>query len=104
MNEEIVLVQELDTTERRTKGFGSSDTAINNQVGTGPNLLTKSPHQNLSNTSLSEPIKNMKKKRCQEAPKPEMMTQEVRTSANLLSSISGKLQDDRTSQTARIIL
>ena len=64
MNEEIVLVKELDTTERGTKGFGSSNTKMNKQVGTGANLLTKSPHQNLSNTSLSEPIKNMKKKAC----------------------------------------
>ena len=41
MNEEIVLVKELDTTERGTKGFGSSDTKMNKQVGTGANLLTK---------------------------------------------------------------
>ena len=62
MNEEIILVEELDTTERGTKGFGSSDTEMNKQVGTGANLLTKSPHQNLPNTSLSEPIECMKKK------------------------------------------
>ena len=56
MDEEIVLVKELDITEREAKGFGSSDTEMSKQVGTGANLLTKSPHQNLSNTSLSEPI------------------------------------------------
>ena len=45
MDEEMVVVKELDTTERGTKRFRSSDTEMNKQVGTGANLLTKSQHQ-----------------------------------------------------------
>ena len=40
MGEEIVLVKEVDITERGVKGFGSSDTGMNEQVATGANLLT----------------------------------------------------------------
>ena len=40
-SEEAVLVENLETTERGTKGFGSSDMELTNQVGTGPDLLTK---------------------------------------------------------------
>ena len=91
MNEEIILVGELDTTERGTKGFGSSDTEMNKQVGTGADLLTKSLHQNFSSNSLSEPTENRKKNGCQEAPRPAMMTEQVRTGANLLTKHSWKV-------------
>ena len=37
MNEDIVVVKELDTTKRGMKGFGSSDTEMNKQVGTSAN-------------------------------------------------------------------
>ena len=85
MDEEMVIVKELDTTERGVKGFASSDTEMNKQVGTSANLLTKSPHQNLPDTSRSE---TMKKKGCQGAPRPGMITQQVRTGADLLTKHS----------------
>ena len=78
----MVVVKELDTTERGTKGFGSSDTEMNKQVGTGANLLTKSPPQNFSRTSLSKRLGRDR----QETPRPGMMTQRVRTSADLLTN------------------
>ena len=40
-SEEAILVENLETIERGTKGFGSSDMELIKQVGTGPNLLTK---------------------------------------------------------------
>ena len=40
-SEEAILVEKLETTERGTKGFGSSEMELTKQVGTGPNLLTK---------------------------------------------------------------
>ena len=46
--EEAILVENLETTERGTKGFGSSDMELTKQVGTGPNLLTKPPTQEKS--------------------------------------------------------
>ena len=70
MDEEIVLVKERDNTERGAKGFGSSDTEMNKQVGTG----AKSPHQNLPCTSLSKLCENMKEKGCQGTPRPGIMT------------------------------
>ena len=36
-SEEAILVENLETTERGTKGFGSSAKELTNQVGTGPN-------------------------------------------------------------------
>ena len=68
MNEEIVLVKELDITERGTKGFGSSDTEMNKQVSTSANLLTKTPHQKLA------------------TPSQPTMTKQVRTGVDLLTN------------------
>src|SRR6201995_2255711 len=87
MDEEIVLVKELDITERGAEGFGSSDTGMSKQVGTGANLLTKSPHQNSSRTSLNSRLRRDR----QETPRPGMMTQQVRTSADLLTKHSRKV-------------
>ena len=91
MDEQMVMVKELVTTERGAKGIGSSDTRMNKQVGTGANLLTKSPHQNWHGTSLSEPGESMKKKGCQETPRPRTMTQQVHTGANLLTKHSWEI-------------
>ena len=83
-NKEILLVKELDTDERGTKGFGSRDNMMNKQVGTGTDLLTKSPHQNFSRTSLN----NRLGRHHQETPRPGMMTQQVHTGADLLTKHS----------------
>ena len=40
-SKEAILVENLETTERGTKGFRSSDMELTKQVGTGSNLLTK---------------------------------------------------------------
>ena len=40
-SEEAILVENLETTESGTKGFGSSDMGLTKLVGTGPNSLTK---------------------------------------------------------------
>ena len=42
-DEEAILVEDLETTERGAKGFGSSNMKLIKQVGTSVNLLTKSP-------------------------------------------------------------
>ena len=84
MDEEMVLVKELDITERGAKGFGSSDTEMSKQVGTGANLLTKSSPQNFSRTS---PNDRLGKDR-QETPGPGMMTQQVHTGVDLLTKHS----------------
>ena len=99
MDEEIVLVKELDSTEREAKGFGSSDTEMSKQVGTGANLLTKhswevpgrsdqpnSHNQSLSEKVLSEHSKNQPDRGCRETPSQPMMTKQVRTGANLLTN------------------
>ena len=52
LSEEAILVGNLGTTKRGTKGFGCSDMELTKQVGTGSNLLTKSTTQEKS--SLSE--------------------------------------------------
>src|SRR6201995_467049 len=89
MDEEIVLVKELDITERGEKGFGSSDTEMNKQVGTSANLLTKSPHQNFSRTSLSNRLRRDR----QETPRLGIMTQQVRTGADLLTKHSREVTE-----------
>ena len=47
-SEEAILVENLETTERGAKGFGSSDMELIKQVRTGADLLIKSPTQEKS--------------------------------------------------------
>lgn len=47
-DKEAILVEDLETTERGAKGFGSSHMKLIKQVGTSANLLTKLPTQEKS--------------------------------------------------------
>ena len=84
-SEEAILVENLETTERGTKGFGSSDMELTKQVGTGPNLLTK----------LSTQEKSSLKKTTQGAshgtPRPRKTSLQVRPWADLLTNQSQKV-------------
>ena len=82
-SEEGILVENLETTERGTRGFRSNDMELSKQVRTGADLLIKSPTQEKS--SLSEPS--------QEASldTPRTRPLQVRTSADLLTNQSQKV-------------
>ena len=84
-SEEAILVENLETTERGTKGLGSSDMELTKQVGTGPNLLTKLPIQE----------KGLRKKTTEGAfhrmPRPRETSLQVRTCADLLTNQSQKV-------------
>ena len=79
------MVENLETTERGTKGFGSSDMELTKQVGTGLHLLTKSSTQEKSSS----------KKTTQGAthgtPRPSKTSLQVRTGADLLTNRSRKV-------------
>ena len=62
---------------------------MSKQVGTGANLLTKSPHQNLSRSSLN----NRMGRDRQEMTKPGRKTQQVRTGADLLTKHSREVAE-----------
>ena len=84
-SEEAILVENLETTARGTRGFGSSDMELTKQVGTGPNLLTK----------LSPQEKSSLRKTTQGAshgtPRPRKTSLQVRNCADLLTNESQKV-------------
>ena len=80
VSEEVRLVGNLETTERGTKGFGNSYMEVTKQVGTGPNLLTKSSTQEKS--SLKETTQGA----LHRTPRPRKTSRQVRTSADLLTN------------------
>src|SRR6201999_3019812 len=82
MDEEIVLVKELDITERGVEGFGSSDTEMITERSDQPNSHT----QSLSEKVLSEHFENQPNRGCRKTPNQPMMTKQVHTGANLLTN------------------
>ena len=87
LNTEAILVQNLEATIKETKGFGSSDWEVTKQVGTSADLLTKPPSKETKG-SLSE---SLSKKSSQDTPRPQMMTKQAATGAELLSKQSWKV-------------
>ena len=84
-SEEAILVENLETTERGTKGFGSSDMELIKQVRTGADLLIKSPTQEKSSlgaTTQGAP---------HGTPRPRRTSLQVCTSADLLTNQSQKI-------------
>ena len=84
-SEEAILVENVETTERGTNGFGSSDMELTKQVCTSPNLLTKSSTQ--EKCSLSEITQGAS----HGTPRPRKTTLQVRTCADLLTNQSQKV-------------
>ena len=78
-------MENLETTERGTKGFGSSDMELTKQVGTGPNLLTKLPTQ--ENSSLKKTTEGAS----HGTPRPRETSLQVRTCPDLLTNQSQKV-------------
>ena len=79
-SEEAILVENLETTERGKKGFGSSDIELTKQVGTGPNLLTK------LSTQESSSLRETTQGGSHGTPRPKKTFLQVRTSADLLTN------------------
>ena len=67
-SEEAILVENLENTERGTKGFGSNDRELTKQVDTCPNLLTKSSTQEKSALKETIPL--------QAGTGPDLLTQQ----------------------------
>ena len=84
-SEEAILVENLETTERGTRGFGSSDMELTKQVGTGPNSLTKLSIQERS--LLRGPTQGAS----HGMPRPKKTSLQVRTGADLLTNQSRKV-------------
>ena len=84
-SEEAILVENLETTERGTKGFGSSDMELTKPVGTGPNLLTNLSTQERS--SLRETTQGAS----HGAPRAKKTSPQVCTCADLLTNQSQKV-------------
>ena len=84
-SKEAILVENLETTERGTKGFGSSDMELIKQVRMGADLLIKSP--TLEKSSLRETTQGAP----HGMPRPRRTSQQVRTSADLLINQSRKI-------------
>ena len=84
-SEEAILVENLETTERGKKGFGSSDMELIKQVRTGADLLIKSPTQEKS--SLRETNQGAP----HWTPRPRTTSLQVRTSVDLLTNQSQKV-------------
>ena len=84
-SEEAILVENLETTERGIKWFGSSHMELTKQVGTGPNLLTQSSTQEKS--SLRETTQGAS----HGTPRPRKTFLQVRTCADLLTNQSQKV-------------
>ena len=86
LSEEMVLVQDLESTRRGAKGFGSSYKILTKQSGTSTGLLTKLPPKDKGPPSESLPKKNF-----QEMPRPQMMTKQSGAGAGLLNNQSWKV-------------
>ena len=84
-SEEAILVENLETTERGTKWFGSSDMDLTKQVGTGPNLLTKLLTQERSS------VRETTKGASHGTPRPRKTSLQVRSCADLLTNRSQKV-------------
>ena len=84
-SEEAILVENLETTERGTKGFGGSDMELTKQVGTGPNLLTKLSTQEKSS------LKKTTEWASHGTPRPRETSLQVRTCVDLLTNQSLKV-------------
>ena len=83
--EEAILVENLETTERGTKWFGSIDIELTKQVGTGPNLLTKL----LTQEKCS--LKKTTQGTSHGTPRPRKTSLQVRTCADLVTNQSQKV-------------
>ena len=98
-SEEAILVENLETTERGTKGFGSSDMELTKQVSTGPNLLTNrsqkvtgrsdkegshNQHPKVAEDQLSEPAQEAS----QRTPRTKTIPLQVGTGPDLLTKQS----------------
>ena len=95
INDEAILVQDLETTTRGTKGFGSRDKGVTKQVGAVPDCLAISPErvqedqtpktatiniQEEAESSLNQKARND----CQEVPRAQVMTKQGSKCARLL--------------------
>ena len=84
-SEEAILVENLETTERGTKGFASSDMEITKQVGTGSNLLTKLA------TQESSVLRVTTQGASHGTPRARKTSLQVRTCADLLTNRSQRV-------------
>ena len=91
-SEEAILVENLETNERGTKGSRCNDIELIKQVSTGADLLIKSPTQEKS--SLRETTQGAPHGR----PRPRKTSLQVRTSADLLTNqsqeVTGRLGEE----------
>ena len=81
-SDKAILVEKLETTERGTKGFGSSDMELIKQVLTGANLLTKSSIQE------KRALRETTQWALHRTPRPRKTFLQVCTSADLLTNQS----------------
>ena len=104
LNDKGILVQDLETTARGTKGFGSSDKGVTKQVGAAPDSLVISPRRlqgdqapkaaTINAQEEAERSLNQKtRKDCQEVSRVQAMTKQGSACARLFRKQPWKITE-----------